>query len=110
MSVPNQKVITINKAPFGDQSNNKRWLGVSYDAVMMAQSNLGLAGLRMWLYLTANKDNYQLELSCKACQDVGISRNTYYRGIEELEVKRYLIPRGEGETYYDFYDMPPVSF
>ena len=68
--------------------------------------NLKECGLKMWLYFNKNKNKHSFELSAKACEAWGIKKNSYYRGIEELEKHGYLEPIKEGSNVYNFYEYP----
>ena len=66
---------------------------------------LGLYGLQLYLYLAANADGYQLELSPQAAQDAaGIRRTTFYEYLRRLELHGYLVWRRTNA--YDFYTTP----
>ena len=66
---------------------------------------MGAHGLRLYLYLAANANNYNLALSPAAARAaIGIPRSTYFDQFAILVDKRYLVP-GAGNTY-DFYEVP----
>ena len=62
------------------------------------------SGLKLWLYLNKNQNNYKLELSRVACAGWGIKKDSYYAGVEELVSKGYLVPIYVGSNIYKFYE------
>ncbi len=58
------------------------------------------------MYFNKNQEKYQFELSQKACLKWGIKKDSYYAAIEELEMKGYLHPFGEGSNHFLFYETP----
>lgn len=97
---PNQRLVRVHKA---DLDNN--FLGVNNDVWMTACRDLGYPATVLYLYLAANKDNYQLALSPAAIQmALGMPRTTYRDQIRNLISKGYLVERGGNR--YDFYEIP----
>lgn len=68
--------------------------------------NLKESGLKLWLYINKNQDNYKLELSQRACESWGIKRASYYRAVDELIEKGYLQQQKEGSNIYFFHELP----
>ena len=46
------------------------------------------SGLKMWLYLNKNQDNYRFALSRVDCAEWGIRKDSYYDGIKDLIAKK----------------------
>lgn len=67
-----------------------------------ASMNLKDGAFKLWLYLAKNQNNEKWILSQKACEKWGIKKDSYYRGIEQLKEKKYLIEVGDSE--FDFYE------
>ena len=103
MAVPNQKIIKINKEPCDKEH---LYTSINLHALQLAILDLRGEAFKLWLYLSKNQNLYQFELSQKAVTDwTGISRATYYRAIEELTSKGYLV-QNDGSSLYTFYELP----
>ena len=74
------------------------------EALQQAMSTLKGSGLKMWLYLNKNQDNYRLELSRVACEEWGIKKDSYYDGIRNLIDHGYLRPMRAGSNIYIFFE------
>ena len=87
MSVPNQKIIKINKPQYTDS-----FLTVGIDEWQRAFQELRQpSAFALYLYLAGNRDGFSLELSQEAIKNsLGISKSTYHRAIDELIDKGYL--------------------
>lgn len=102
MAVPNQKVITVNKAP---TDRNHVYMCLNIDALQKAMCALTPAQLKVWMYFAKNQNNYKFELSSVAvCSFCGISDKTYRDAVKELVSQRYLVKGNNG--IYDFYEIP----
>ena len=107
MSVPNQKTIQIARRTKRDKDH--LYAMMNLDALQKAMFDLKGSGLKMWLYLNKNQDNYQFELSRQACAEWGIKKDSYYDGLKNLEEKGYLHPIRPGSSIYVFYEAPQVE-
>ena len=72
------------------------------DALQQAMTKLKGSGLKMWLYINKNQDNYRFELSRKACDDRGIKKDSYYDGFNDWVKHGYLRLSKEGSNVYHF--------
>lgn len=100
ITYPNQRVVRIHR-----ESVKADFLGIKNENWQAASRDLGAHGLRLYLYLASNANNYNLALSPAAARAaVGIPRSTYFDQFAVLVDKRYLVP-GVGNTY-DFYEVP----
>ena len=100
ITYPNQRVVRIHR-----ESVKTDFLGIKNENWQAASRDLGAHGLRLYLYLASNANNYNLALSPAAARAaVGIPRSTYFDQFAILVDKRYLVP-GVGNTY-DFYEVP----
>ena len=100
ITYPNQRLIKIHR-----ESAKTDFLGIKNENWQAASRDLGAHGLRLYLYLAANANNYNLALSPAAARAaIGIPRSTYFDQFAILVDKRYLVP-GAGNTY-DFYEVP----
>ena len=100
ITFPNQRVVKIHR-----ESVKTDFLGIKNENWQAASRDLGAHGLRLYLYLAANANNYNLALSPAAARAaIGIPRSTYFDQFAILVDKRYLVP-GAGNTF-DFYEVP----
>ena len=102
MSVPNQKIIQIARRTKRDKDN--LFATTNLEALQQAMNLLKGSGLKMWLYLNKNQENYRFELSRQACADWGIKKDSYYDGIRNLIDNGYLRPTHTGSNVYYFYE------
>ena len=66
-----------------------------------AMKNLTNGGLKLWCYLSSNRNNYNFALSHKAVgRTTGMSKGTYDNAIKELIDKEYLIRYKDTNHYY----------
>lgn len=63
--------------------------------------NLKGEQFKLWVYLAMNQNGFDFSLSKKACEDWGIKKDSYYRGIEELKNQGYLVELEPG--IFEFY-------
>lgn len=100
ITYPNQRVVRIHREPVKTD-----FLGIKNENWQAASRDLGAIGLRLYLYLASNANNYTLALSPAAARSaIGIPRSTYADQFAVLVDKGYLVP-GAGNTY-DFYEVP----
>ena len=100
ITFPNQRVVRIHR-----ERATADFLGIKNENWQAASRDLGAHGLRLYLYLAANANNYNLALSPAAARAaIGIPRSTYFDQFAILVDKRYLVP-GAGNTF-DFYEVP----
>lgn len=99
MSVENQKIIRIKKTEV-----DRNFLKLSKEEMYAAMRELTGSELKLYLYLAANKVDYQLELSRSYLIEQGITSNgSYDRAVKGLIEKRYLVPLSPGSNIYNFY-------
>lgn len=97
---PNQRTVRIHR-----EAVKSDFLGIKNENWQAASRDLGAHGLRLYLYLACNADNYNLALSpSDARQKVGIPRSTYADQFQVLLDKGYLV-LNHG-NHYDFYEVP----
>ena len=75
------------------------------EALQKAMNELSGTGFKLWCYFNKNQDAHFFGLSQKDCEQWGITKSSYYRALDELKEKRYLLPKPESNIYY-FYEMP----
>lgn len=102
MSVPNQKVIKVNKEKCDKQH---LYAAINLDAMSKAMNDLTGEEFKVWCFFAKNQNNYQFELSPKAIKEfAGTSDKTYQRSIKQLIEKDYLV-QVKGNIYC-FYEVP----
>lgn len=103
---PNQRAITIQK----QQSDKKHLYAIINLAAMSeaARTLTSLAGIKLWLYLDKNQDNYRIEaFSAQGfCEWANVSRAAYNTAFEELRDKGYLKLNEGTKTVFTFYEKP----
>lgn len=104
-TVPNQRVITINKEPTDKTHiytvNNIEAIN---EAAFFLQSK---AGFKLYIYLAKNqaKHNKPHILSSAAFTTwAGVGLTAYNTAFKELEDKGYLVKKDGSKTIYSFYD------
>lgn len=101
MSVENQKIIRIKKTEV-----DRNFLKLSKEEMYEAMRKLTGSELKLYLYLAANKVDYQLELSRSYLIEQGITSNgSYDRAVKGLIEKRYLVPLSPGSNIFYFYTV-----
>lgn len=97
---PNQRIVHIHRErPAAD------FLGIKNENWKAAARDLSAHALKLYLYLAANADNYELALSQAAIrEEIGMARSTYHDQFHVLVDKGYLVP-AHGNTY-DFFETP----
>lgn len=98
-SVPNQKQIV--SAPRLKKDKDHLYAKLNLDALQQAMKDLNGSGLKLYLYFAKNREDYNFDLSQKACEEWGLSRSSYYRGVKELKEAGYLVEKGSTMTYYE---------
>lgn len=94
MSVPNQKIIRIEKDKY-----QSRFLQIGDEQWKKAFQTMKPTVFGMYLYLASNKDGYLLELSAATVErEIGIKKTAYHTALKDLEEKGYL-KKEQGNTY-----------
>ena len=62
------------------------------------------SGLKLWLYLNKNQDNYRTELSRVDCAKWGIKKDSYYSAVDELIKKGFLVQDHYGSNVFWFHE------
>lgn len=101
--VPNQKrIITHRIACDGNIPYTVR----RRDIEAYAARTLNDAGFKMWLYMSANKDGYDYNLSAAAVEkEYGIKVKQYRNGIQNLIDNDFLVAIGDSNDF-DFIEYP----
>nr|QGT50969.1 hypothetical protein Firmicute1046_0450 [uncultured Firmicutes bacterium] len=100
---PNQRIVKIHREEV--QSN---FLGIKNENWQAASRDLGAHGLRLYLYLAANANNFQMILSPAMIQkEIGVPRSTCHDQFHILENKGYI--RQVQGNIYEFFERPQPS-
>ena len=100
-TAPNQRTITIHRAPLGGN-----FLGINNDNWKYAARVLGAQAFLLFIYFASNKPDFVLALSPKAIQkEIGMPPSTFRDQLTKLESFGFL-EQGEGNRLH-FYEVPP---
>ena len=100
-TAPNQRVITIHRAPL-----EGNFLGINNDNWKYAARVLGAQAFLLYIYFASNKPDFVLALSPKAIQkEIGMPPSTFRDQLTKLESFGFL-EQGEGNRLH-FYEVPP---
>ena len=102
MSVPNQKIVKL--APRTKRDSEHLYSMNNLDALQTAMKTLNGSGLKLWLYLNKNQDGYRLELSRVDCANWGIKKDSYYKAVDELIQKGFLVQDHFGSNLFWFHE------
>ena len=102
MTYPNQKQVQIAKRT--PRNSKNLYATINLDSLSQAMNCLKGSGLKMWLQLTKNQDNYKFGLSRTDCESWGIRKDSYYDGIKDLKEHGYLRQSQPGSNLYFFYE------
>lgn len=106
-SVPNQKVVHINRDMPDKSKKEGNFLLIKNENLYAAYRDLNATALCLYLYLAGNMDGFNLALSPKAVnEEMGMPISTCKDQINVLIRKGYLVPKSEGSNVYDFYETP----
>lgn len=102
MTYPNQKEVQIGERTPRDGKH--LYSMNNLDALRQAMNCLKGSGLKMWLYINKNQNNYRFALSRVDCAGWGIRKDSYYDGIKDLITNGYLRQSQPGSNLYIFYE------
>ena len=105
MSVPNQRIVLINK----DNQQKAPFVCLNLDVVGMVYKDLkGAHAFYLYLCLCGNENKRKLEFSPQYYKDkFGLPISTTQDQFKKLQAKGYLVPIKEGSNHYNFYAEPP---
>lgn len=103
-TVPNQKVITINKEQC---DGNHLYAAINLDAMCWAAQNLDGNPFKLWIYFAKNQKDYHFALSSRDAKELfGLKKDAYDRAIQILQEKGYLVAESNNSNKYNFYEIP----
>lgn len=105
--VPNQREITVNKAP---TDRTHKYTANNLEALDEAARRLqSKGGFKLYMYLSKNQDKYNFNLSSNDFMIwSGLGYTAYTTAFQELEEEGYLILKRGTETIYTFYDKSQI--
>lgn len=86
MSVPNQKIITIN--PDGDFNKERLYAKIHLDTFQQAMKNLKSSDFKLWCYLVKNNPGYTFELSCVMLIVIYMTSSRNHKKIKRRPLKK----------------------
>lgn len=101
----NQKVIEVQKV-------NQKGKILDIPSNRQARKELSLAAYSLYMHFILNLPGYQEALSIKkVTESCALSTKTYYKAVDELIEKKYLVrrPSTQFEEYYHFLESPSLS-
>lgn len=101
-TVPNQRTLIIHKTPIDERKGFTSFDHYAQQRAMVSINKIG--ALKLWLYLSKNKNGIKWALSPSDCEEWGIGIDAYRSGVKELIRLGYLRQKSGNE--YDFYDLP----
>lgn len=100
---PNQRSITIHKP----RSEPGEFTYINTSAALEAMANLSYSTYMLYSFFNLNADKFEYCPSpAYICEITALKRNTYYKAMDELKDKGYLVPHEESSTRFDFYERP----
>ena len=101
---PNQRNITINRKDA--LSSGRQYLAINCDTLAEASRNIsGEVPFKLYLYLTSNKDGYELSFSPQHFSNIyGCSIDASRRAFVKLVEANYIINKGNNS--FEFFETP----
>jgi len=102
ITVPNQKIITVEKEPCG---KGNLYAAINLKAMEAAAQDLDAGAFKLWIYFAKNQNGYEFALSSKdASASFGIGKSQYDTAIKKLIASGYLT-NTQG-NFYTFSETP----
>ena len=104
-SVPNQKIVNVNKEPCDKKNLYSRNNLKALDTAAKTLQSKG--GFKLWTYIAKNADKYTFALSNKDFKEwSGLARTAYDTAVQELITEKYLVEKEPGSNIYIFHELP----
>ena len=88
ITVPNQKVIRIEKEPCG---KGNLYAAINLKAMEAAAQNLDAGAFKLWIYFAKNQNGYEFALSSKEANAAfGLGKSQYDTAVKKLIAAGYL--------------------
>lgn len=96
ITVPNQKIVRIEKEPCG---KGNLYAAINLKALEAAAQNLDAGAFKLWIYFAKNQNGYEFALSSKdANTTFGLGKSQYDTAVKKLIASGYLI-NTQGNQY-----------
>ena len=106
ITVPNQRIVTINKPVY----KKGEFTTIGTAATMDAMKNLSYSAFMLYCYFMLNANNFQLVLSpAYIFENTALTKNTYHKAFHELESQGYLVREAPSTTKFNFYERPKTG-
>ena len=103
-TVPNQKVVKVDKQPTKDKLHAQ----INMEALNAAALDLDAGAFKLWIYFSKNQNNYEFALSSKAVEETfGMKIKQYNNAVSTLTEKGYLVMTKGNK--YTFNEMPVMT-
>lgn len=73
-------------------------------ALQQASQVLSGSAFKIWILISKNQDDFEVHLGPAVAESWGVKKDAYYKGLEELKAKGYLIEKRGGA--FSFYEVP----
>lgn len=100
--VENQKIVIVNK-----EASDKEHPYSIINLIAAENAGMTLNGneFKLWFYIAKNQNGYSFALSkASFCREMNVSSSTYYRAIDTLIEKGYLVQKEKDSNVYCFYE------
>ena len=79
---------------------------MNLEALQLAMQKIKtVGGIKLWMYLNKNADNYVVDLSrAELTQHWGFTKDTYLSGKNELKKLGYLVPVNGSDSIFTFHE------
>lgn len=88
ITVPNQKIVTVEKEPCG---KGNLYAAINLNAMEAAAQDLDAGAFKLWIYFAKNQNGYEFALSSKDAKDIfGLGKSQYDTAVKKLISSGYL--------------------
>ena len=102
ITVPNQKIVTVEKEPCG---KGNLYAAINLNALEAAAQDLDAGAFKLWIYFAKNQNGYEFALSSKDAHDTfGLGKSQYDTAVKKLISSGYLT-NTQGNQY-TFSEIP----
>ena len=102
ITVPNQKIVTVEKEPCG---KGNLYAAINLNALEAAAQDLDAGAFKLWIYFAKNQNGYEFALSSKDAHDAfGLGKSQYDTAVKKLISSGYLT-NTQGNQY-TFSEIP----
>ena len=99
-TVPNQKVIKVNKAECNNACKENYYARINLQVMERAAQALDAGAFKLWVYFAKNQNGYEFALSSKDVEATfGMKIKQYNNAVDTLIEKGYLVRQGDSAHY-----------